>query len=132
MSSFPHPPSPARRRFLAAAAALGATPLFIDSKGAHAASGYPDRPIRYVSPYPPGGTNDLVARVISKPLADALGANVVVENIGGARFTIQYEVHDGDVLAARAAVYALLTPAERRGAARLLTRLAGAMEELHP
>ncbi|MCW3038115.1 MAG: MarR family transcriptional regulator [Solirubrobacterales bacterium] len=36
------------------------------------------------------------------------------------------------VLAARAAVYAQLTPAERRGAARLLTRLARAIEELHP
>lgn len=88
MSSLPHPPSPARRRFLAATAALGAAPLFIDLERAHAASGYPDRPIRYVSPYPPGGTNDLVARVISKPLADALGANVVVENIGGAGGTM--------------------------------------------
>ncbi|MGI4814417.1 MAG: Bug family tripartite tricarboxylate transporter substrate binding protein [Janthinobacterium lividum] len=52
------------------------------------ASGYPQRPIQYVSPYPPGGTNDLVARIASKRLAALLGTSIIVENRGGAGGTI--------------------------------------------
>lgn len=77
-----------RRRLLTSAAVLAASPLITRINAAQAADVYPNRPIRYVSPYPPGGTNDLVARVIAQPLAEALGANVVVENIGGAGGTM--------------------------------------------
>jgi tripartite-type tricarboxylate transporter receptor subunit TctC len=45
---------------------------------------YPDKPIRIVVPYPPGGSVEIVSRVISDRLAQALGQAVVVESRGGA------------------------------------------------
>ncbi|MBX6743502.1 MAG: tripartite tricarboxylate transporter substrate binding protein [Acetobacteraceae bacterium] len=48
------------------------------------AQGFPDRPIRYLCPYPPGATNDNVSRVMSRALAARLGVPVLVENRAGA------------------------------------------------
>jgi tripartite-type tricarboxylate transporter receptor subunit TctC len=48
------------------------------------AADYPTRPIRMIVPFPPGGGNDLLARSISQPLAQAIGQSVVVDNRGGA------------------------------------------------
>jgi tripartite-type tricarboxylate transporter receptor subunit TctC len=45
---------------------------------------YPSRPVRMISPNPAGGANDLVGRVIASKLAELLGAQVVVDNRGGA------------------------------------------------
>ena len=50
---------------------------------AHALAAYPDRPLRLIVPYPPGGLTDAVARQVGRALADRLGQPVVVENIGG-------------------------------------------------
>lgn len=52
------------------------------------ADNYPERPITMVVPFPPGGPTDLVARVLSRQLADQMGQSVVVENRGGANGTI--------------------------------------------
>ena len=49
---------------------------------------YPDRPIRIVVAYPPGGTGDLVARVVAEGLRSRLGTTVVVENQSGASGSI--------------------------------------------
>ncbi len=72
---------PALRRtgaaLLMAIAASGAVPA------AHA-EGYPARPVQLVVPFPPGGAVDIVGRLIGKPLGDALGQPVVVENKAGA------------------------------------------------
>jgi tripartite-type tricarboxylate transporter receptor subunit TctC len=45
---------------------------------------YPDKVIRMVSPYSPGGSNDLTARILSQKLGEALGQQVIVENKPGA------------------------------------------------
>ena len=45
---------------------------------------YPDRPIRIIVPFPPGGGVDLTARLLMEPLAKELGQSIVIENKGGA------------------------------------------------
>jgi tripartite-type tricarboxylate transporter receptor subunit TctC len=51
---------------------------------ARAQAGWPDRPVRIIIPFPPGGSNDTVARVLQPRLQEILGKPVVVENRGGA------------------------------------------------
>jgi len=53
-----------------------------------AAQTYPDKPLRLIIPFPPGGSNDVVGRVIGAQLGERLGQTVVIENRGGAGGTI--------------------------------------------
>ncbi|MBI2296773.1 MAG: tripartite tricarboxylate transporter substrate binding protein [Betaproteobacteria bacterium] len=48
------------------------------------AASYPNKPVRWVVPYPPGASNDLIARLLSQKLTDAWGQQFVVDNRPGA------------------------------------------------
>jgi tripartite-type tricarboxylate transporter receptor subunit TctC len=64
---------------------LAALPLL--AAFAHAQD-YPTRPVRWISPWPPGGANDVFSRAIAQELTKSLGQPVVVENRPGAAGTI--------------------------------------------
>ncbi|GAA4342513.1 tripartite tricarboxylate transporter substrate binding protein [Pigmentiphaga soli] len=66
------------RHRLAAAAAMLLTAL-----SASAAAPYPSKPVRLISPYSPGGGNDLIARAVANKLGAQLGQTVIVENREG-------------------------------------------------
>ena len=53
---------------------------------------YPNRPVRMISPYPPGGGTDAVARIVAQALTDQLGQQVVVDSRGGANGAIGTEI----------------------------------------
>ena len=73
------------RRLLLAATALLAAPQAI-------AQTWPARPIRLVVPFPPGGTTDIVGRIVAARMSVALGQPVVVENRAGAGGTVGSDV----------------------------------------
>jgi tripartite-type tricarboxylate transporter receptor subunit TctC len=71
-----------RRSFSAALATL---PWMLNGAMANAqTSAWPNRPIRLVVPYPPGGASDISGRLQAEVLTKALGVPVVVDNRGGA------------------------------------------------
>jgi tripartite-type tricarboxylate transporter receptor subunit TctC len=72
-----------RRKLLSAAAIVGAGIV----TGARAQS-YPDKPIKMVVPFPPGGPIDTMARLVSQQMSTGLGQQVVVDNRPGAGSTI--------------------------------------------
>jgi tripartite-type tricarboxylate transporter receptor subunit TctC len=70
-----------RRTLLATGLAAAALPL-------PSWAAWPDKVLKIVVPFPPGGTSDVIARLVAKPLGDLLGQNVIVENKTGANGAI--------------------------------------------
>jgi tripartite-type tricarboxylate transporter receptor subunit TctC len=62
-------------------AAIAACLITVAAASAQAA--YPDKPIRLIVPYPPGGLTDASARVIAKALSERLQQPIIIENVGG-------------------------------------------------
>ena len=56
------------------------------------AATYPDRPVRFIVPYPPGGNADLMARLVGQKLGEYTGQNFVLDNRGGAGGVIGEEI----------------------------------------
>jgi tripartite-type tricarboxylate transporter receptor subunit TctC len=88
-------PGSLRRRRLIGGAFAGLA--LVVSPWASSASGgagavYPDKPVRFVVPYPPGGGTDVIARIVQDRFQHALGQTVVIDNKGGAGGTIGTEV----------------------------------------
>ncbi|MGH8662054.1 MAG: tripartite tricarboxylate transporter substrate binding protein [Burkholderiales bacterium] len=83
--------------FRIARASLFAVVIALSAHSAVAAEKYPQKPIRLVVPFAPGGGTDLLARAVSDRLTQVLGAAIIVDNRAGAGSTI------GTALAARAA-----------------------------
>src|SRR5215468_10772245 len=72
-------------------AALVALMLFGHCLTALAQAGYPNRPVRMIVPFAPGGASDFVARIISPRLGELLGQSIVIENKAGASGNIGME-----------------------------------------
>jgi tripartite-type tricarboxylate transporter receptor subunit TctC len=103
----------ARRHILAGAGGLLAAPRL-----ARAQAAWPTRPVRVVVPFPPGGSNDAVARPLAETLARRLGQPFVVDNKPGAGSTIgSAEVArapaDGQVLMVTSSTFATSAAVQR-------------------
>lgn len=74
------------------AATLGTLALSVCSVASFAQQDYPSKPIRYISPYSPGGSTSFTARLIGQQLTEAWGQQVVVDNRPGANTIIGTQV----------------------------------------
>ncbi|MEO8279674.1 MAG: tripartite tricarboxylate transporter substrate binding protein [Ideonella sp.] len=79
----PHFKRSTRRALLAAGVVAAVLPMHVFAQGA-----WPNRPIKLVVPFAPGGSNDNIARVLADKLSARLGQTVLVENKGGAGGTL--------------------------------------------
>lgn len=72
------------RRFISSAAALATLAVMGTSVPMAWAQDYPNKPLRIVVPFPPGGSNDVLGRVLGQKISEAMGQPVLVDNKAGA------------------------------------------------
>lgn len=77
-----------RRACLRTALALATAPLLLSATTPARADDWPQRPIRLLVPYGPGGSSDVVARAVAVEMSRDLGQQVIVENKGGGQGSI--------------------------------------------
>src|SRR4051794_20482768 len=65
---------------------------FALASGISTAQTYPSKPVRVVIPWPPGGSNDIVGRIVAQKLSEVEGQQFIVDNRGGAAGTIGSEL----------------------------------------
>ena len=74
------------------ARAIAALAVVLSAAAALAADQYPQRPVRVIVPYPPGGAVDAVARLTGQKLGEAFGQNFIIDNRSGANGVIGGEI----------------------------------------
>jgi hypothetical protein len=73
-----------RPGFLSRRAALVLAALAVIAAPVQAQGPFPDKPVKFVVPYPPGGGTDVIARIVQERFQHALGQPIVIDNRGGA------------------------------------------------
>jgi tripartite-type tricarboxylate transporter receptor subunit TctC len=95
---------------------VAAAAMLVNPSGAVAQETFPNKPIRMVLPFPPGGVTDLLARALAEKLGPRLGQPVIVDNKAGAGTVLASEI----VARAPADGYTLLLAASSLGTAPLI------------
>ncbi|SDC70718.1 Tripartite-type tricarboxylate transporter, receptor component TctC [Cupriavidus sp. YR651] len=94
-------------------AALGAVPAAVAQQPLAPVGGFPSQPLRIVSPFPAGGGNDAVTRIVATRLSQVLGQSAVTDNRGGAggnigtRFVAEAKADGYTVLTSQVSVMAV-------------------------
>ena len=83
---------PHSRSVFAVFAVLASPLLAPQFAGPVSAANFPDKPIRWVIPFPPGGSNDVLSRFLGAKMSDRIGQQVVIDNRGGANGIIGAEL----------------------------------------
>ncbi|MGZ5095572.1 MAG: Bug family tripartite tricarboxylate transporter substrate binding protein, partial [Burkholderiales bacterium] len=118
MCSHPHQEATPQFRFesklLTTTYAVCAAVLFGWATGVHAQADFPNRPVRMVNPYTPGGSVDLVGRAVAAGLSEMWGQQVIVDNRPGAGTMIGTELvvraePDGYTMLCTSSTIAILT-----------------------
>lgn len=88
----PRPPGASRRAALHRAGQLMLATAWLATTGVSSAQTWPQKPLRLVVSFPPGGLADVMVRLMQQPLSDSLGQPVLIENRGGASGNLAADV----------------------------------------
>lgn len=92
LTKFDSKPSVARRFVTLALAVSGMAIALVAAAPAAHAQGFPNKGIKIIVPFPPGGTTDVVARLLAQRMSESMGQSVTIENRAGAGGSIGADV----------------------------------------